>query len=517
MKNPSQPHLVRVVAQSGAPPLSYDEATKLFRPVERRKKERPQATAPKTQPSGGEIKSALAAIDPDLEYGYWLTIGMSLHSAFGGDLDGFDLWDTWSADGKKYPGSDELTRKWDSFGGKEDGVTLATLFKLANESGWKGQPAAEVFAAAPAIEPSPPGGGKSAIEIITASSIRPEPIAWLWSGWLACGKMHIIAGPPGTGKTTIAIALAAALSQPGATWPDGSPTPDGGVLMWSGEDSASDTLVPRFAVAGADLGRVHFIGSVQGDGTSRPFDPARDIAMLSDFLAASPDVKLLIIDPIMQAVAGDAHRSNDVRRGLQPLADLGERFSVAIIGISHFSKGTSGRDPLERVTGSLAFGAAARIVLAAVRVADDPDGKRLLARSKSNIGPDGSGFHYRLEQAPLPRHPAITASRVAWLGDVAGSAKDLLNEADGEEGVGRGAVGTAAFFLEDILKNGPVSAHEVKERAEAEGISEASLRRAKKQLRVAASKGGMKNGWVWHIPKNDAADHLPPSVESIFS
>src|SRR5450756_1524043 len=66
-----------------------------------------------------------------------------------------------------------------------------------------------------------------------------------------------------------------------------------------------------------------------------------------------------------------------------------------VLGISHFSKNTAGREPVERVTGSVAFGALARIVLVAAKGAEGEP--RLLARAKSNIGPDGGGFAYKLK------------------------------------------------------------------------------------------------------------------------
>lgn len=47
------------------------------------------------------------------------------------------------------------------------------------------------------------------VVLICASTLKPEPVSWLWRQWLAHGKLHILAGAPGQGKTTIAIALAA--------------------------------------------------------------------------------------------------------------------------------------------------------------------------------------------------------------------------------------------------------------------------------------------------------------------
>ncbi|EQD56134.1 AAA ATPase, partial [mine drainage metagenome] len=115
------------------------------------------------------------------------------------------------------------------------------------------------------------------------------------------------------------------------------------------------------------------------------------------------------------------------RRGLAPLVDLAARLDAALLGITHFSKGTQGRDPLERVSGSLAFGALARVVLGTIREPmnpDDPTASRSLvvARAKSNIGPDGDGFRYAFEQTELPTHPGITASRIVWGAALKGAA-----------------------------------------------------------------------------------------------
>ena len=100
------------------------------------------------------------------------------------------------------------------------------------------------------------------------------------------------------------------------------------------------------------------------------------------------DVRLLIVDPIVSAITGDSHKNAEVRRGLQPLADLAASTRCALLGITHFSKGTAGRDPVERLTGSLAFGALARVVLVAAKHQEEgEDGRtvRLFLRAKSNI------------------------------------------------------------------------------------------------------------------------------------
>lgn len=112
------------------------------------------------------------------------------------------------------------------------------------------------------------------VQLLRASDIPATPIRWLWKGWMAKGKLHILAGAPGTGKTTIALALAAAVTR-GAPFPDGAQGEPGNVLIWSGEDDPADTLVPRLMAAGADLQRICIIGDVGHGQDARPFDPAR--------------------------------------------------------------------------------------------------------------------------------------------------------------------------------------------------------------------------------------------------
>jgi len=112
------------------------------------------------------------------------------------------------------------------------------------------------------------------VQLRQASDIPMESIQWLWNGWLAQGKLNLLAGQPGTGKTTIAMQMAATVSV-GGNWPDGSQANKGNVLIWSGEDDPKDTLIPRLALAGANLQRINFVDSVFDEQGSRGFDPAR--------------------------------------------------------------------------------------------------------------------------------------------------------------------------------------------------------------------------------------------------
>lgn len=341
------------------------------------------------------------------------------------------------------------------------------------------------------------------VELTRGSDIQPEQVSWLWDGWLAAGKVHILGGAPGTGKTTISMALAAAVTT-GGLWPDGSRSPIGSVAIWSGEDDPADTLVPRLHLSGADLSRVHFISKVREGNERRSFDPARDMEPLQRKLAEIDGVRLLIVDPIVSAIAGDSHRNAEVRRGLQPLADLAASMRCALLGITHFSKGTGGRDPVERLTGSLAFGALARVVIVAAKQQEEGDNGgtvRLFCRAKSNIGPDDGGFEYELHLTELKTHPGIFNSSVLWGKAVEGAARELLATADdtGEDGEG-GTLADAKRFLSDLLADGPIRAGEILKDADQAGYSKRSIQRAANAIKVERRKDGMKGGWTWRLP-----------------
>jgi putative DNA primase/helicase len=355
----------------------------------------------------------------------------------------------------------------------------------------------------PAPNDTPAGEYARDVNLVRASDVIPEPINWLWNGWLAAGKMHVFGGAPGTGKTTISMGLAATVTT-GGRWPDGTRSIAGNVVIWSGEDDPADTLIPRLALSGADLSRVYFIADIREGNERRSFDPARDMEPLRRKLAEIGGVRLLIVDPVVSAIAGDSHKNAEVRRGLQPLVDLAGSMRCALLGITHFSKGTGGRDPVERLTGSLAFGALARVVLVAAKHQEEgEDGRtvRLFCRAKSNIGPDDGGFEYDLHQAELTTHPGIFASSVLWGDAVEGAARELLATADatGDDGDG-GTLADAKRFLADLLADGPMRAGEIFKDADQAGYSKRSIQRAANAIKIERHKDGMRGGWTWRLP-----------------
>jgi len=244
---------------------------------------------------------------------------------------------------------------------------------------------------------------------------------------------------------------------------------------------------------------VHGICAYDEAGERRDVDLPEEIEGLCKIIEQMPNLKLVILDPIVSVIANDSHKNGDVRQGLRPLVRLAKKRGFAVLGITHFSKGTSGRKPLERVTGSLAFGAKARIVWVA---AEDEEAKQnVLCIAKSNVGQKGIGWQYELVYVECETAPYTPALFVRWINKITGSAFAILSEIDSaNEKVG--ALSDAKAFLLDVLSDGPVLQSEIEKRAKAEGISRRTLRRAKDSLGVKSVKEGFDGKWRWKLPEN---------------
>jgi hypothetical protein len=344
-----------------------------------------------------------------------------------------------------------------------------------------------------------------AVRLLRGDAVALEPVRWLWRGFLPAGMLTILGGAPGCGKTTIALSLAATVTRAGA-WPDGSRcTQAGDVLVWSGEDANAVTAA-RLVASGADMRRVHFIDGITGaDGDA--FDPGRDMALLESTAEALAAPRLLILDPIVSAVAGDSHKGAEVRRALQPVVTLAQRLGCAVLGITHFSKGTSGRDPVERVTGSIAFAALARLVLVAAKVkaepGDDAEARRVLMRAKSNIGPDDGGFAYALERVEVAAE--VEGQRVQWLEALDGTARELLADAEADTAADDdGGPGDCAQWLREFLATGPVGAREVKRSGDEAGYAWRTVQRAMRRAGVESRRAGFGKPAEWFLAASRA-------------
>jgi AAA domain len=224
---------------------------------------------------------------------------------------------------------------------------------------------------------------------ILLSDVKPQKMPWLWHPRLALGKITMLDGDPGLGKSLLGADLGARITN-GDMMPDGTPCQaTGGVVVIMPEDTLEDTILPRFARAGADLSKVVDLSTVktdEGEESRRPFRLQTDLVSLEAAIYRV-DAKLVYIDPIMALLGGDMsmNRDEDVRMLLLPLKGLIERLQVACVMVRHMTK-TRGENPLLAGQGSIAFIGLAR---AGLMVAKHPQEKSqvIFSHIKSNIGP----------------------------------------------------------------------------------------------------------------------------------
>jgi putative DNA primase/helicase len=275
------------------------------------------------------------------------------------------------------------------------------------------------------------------------------------------------------------------------------------------EDALENVVVPRLLAAGADLNRVLSIRSVlkfdrEGKPVDASFSLTEDIATLDRVLNDRSDVELIIIDPVSAYLGKvDSHNNSEVRAVLEPLARLAERHDVAVLCVSHLNKGSENTKALYRITGSLAFAAAARSVYA-VGVHPDDYGldapRRVLTPVKSNLARPASTLAFEIKSKTVGEGlDIIPTSRVRWGDELDGvSAEDVLKAGTGKRKTKRQE---AVEWLRDYLQDGEVHSDQVYKDGAQDGFSERTLRRAAEELGIARAKGDYQGTTMWRLPR----------------
>lgn len=327
---------------------------------------------------------------------------------------------------------------------------------------------------------------------VLASDVEIERIEWAWSARVPLGKVTVLDGDPGLGKSALSLDLAARIST-GVSMPDGSPGISGGVLILNAEDGEADTIVPRLAAMDASLDRIRILKTISDSSGERQPEIPADLGTI-ERAALSVDARLIIIDPLMAFLSGatNSFRDQDVRRALAPLATLAERIRAAVLIVRHLNKAQDG-NPLYRGGGSIGIIGAARSGLLVALDPDDETGEaRVLAVTKTNLGPSPASLRYSIK-------PEAESIRVHWCGESKHRAAALLAVPDDSQS--RGAVDEASEFLKSFLEDGPVAATEVRRKAKAAGLSERTIDRAKRVVGIRARRDGFGRGstWMWEL------------------
>lgn len=314
-------------------------------------------------------------------------------------------------------------------------------------------------------------------EVSYYSDVEVSTVDWLWYPYIPFGKITILQGDPGEGKTTLAVQIAALLSQ-GKLLPFSeqrhSPCT---VIYQSAEDNPSDTIKPRLLAAGADCSRIAYID-----------DNATRLTMTDERIEKAikrTGARLLILDPLQAFVPDDCDifRATDMRETMTRLSSIAAKTNCAVLVIGHMNK-SSGAKNLYRGIGTIDIAAIARSVLLVGRP-DDHSALRILAHLKSNLSVCGESIGFQLEE-----NQGFT-----WVAlDEIYTASDLMNNRAIEDD----KQGYAERRLQDLLAADTVSATEAWGVMTSQGFKKRTIERAKKALCV---KSYQKDGkWFWRLP-----------------
>lgn len=319
------------------------------------------------------------------------------------------------------------------------------------------------------------------------ADVQPESVSWLWHPYIPLGKLTIIEGDPGVGKSWATCALSTGVAA-GSGPPGWTPCAPASVLMMSVEDGLADTIRPRLDSMGAEVARIFALDGVF------TFNDVGLLLLEAEIIEIRPS--LVIIDPLVAYIGSniDLHRANEVRSVMSKLASLAEKYRCAIVVVRHLTKGGKDR-AIYRGIGSIDFTASARSVLL---VGTDPDNpaRRAIVQTKNNLAEFGAALGYEIRDGRFywTGTSDLTASRI-----LAASGSDSESSAQAE----------AIAFLRETLVDGPKPSKEIQKEARDTGISEATLRRARRTIGVAARSRGKtgKRGaelWEWSLPEKDS-------------
>ncbi len=298
---------------------------------------------------------------------------------------------------------------------------------------------------------------------------------WLWEGWLPRGYLTLLVGATGVGKSWLTLGLAASILD-GRAWPDGSPSPRTSQVVWADTEASQALLLER--ALGWGLPVEDMLLPTVGD------DPLSDIRLddaagWGELLRLVDQERplLVVVDSLSGGHKGDEN-SSEMRNLLHDLAALARNYNVAVLATHHLRKANPMEAldtvTLDRIRGSTAIPQFARLIMAV----DRPDAVYAPERVRLQV------IKSNLARFPEPLGFEIEDGQIVF-GNVPAQHKP------------ESQVKRAEQLVLDLLEGGPVPVKTIYNKADVEGISARTVRRAKSKLPVVSIKRA--SDWVWAL------------------
>lgn len=284
----------------------------------------------------GRVRNALDHIADASDRRLWLEIGQALHAEGGGSKEAFTVWCNWA---RKCPDKfreRDQRRTWDSF--QRSGITIATLFHHAIESGWEPDPIEfddlDALDEADASRPA---------DLEWYGSLKPALNSpYLIKGIVDTGSLSVMWGNPKAGKTFAALDMMYHLAA-GRQW-RGHKTKQAAILYLALE--GGNRILNRIVALQKEHSeaRIPFALKRAGfDLLKSGADLKRIVGLHREVKAAAGDLPtVIVIDTLSRALAGgDESSSVDMTAFIRNVDAIREKTGAHVMIIHHAGKDVS--------------------------------------------------------------------------------------------------------------------------------------------------------------------------------
>lgn len=358
-------------------------------------------------------------------------------------------------------------------------------------------PHAPIFRTTPSLG----SGLLPTVSLVRATDVAPKPPSYFWPPAIAFGKVAVILAPTPTCTSALIAELVAKASVGGELPQAKGPVPRSDTVVVAAEVAVAERIRPQLEAAGADLNRVDFLGSGAGQAVGlKRFEPAADCTALRAAIRACGTIKLVVVEFTSRRI--DADMAQNYMAIFAPFYTIARELDLAVVLLLHPAADPRARNQIARAANTVASFESVGAVGFVTR--EKTGGRWVLVWAKNIVGHDAPGVAFRIEAKVISS--GAPAAVIAWDPEpVAAPETVKLLAVGGESNARPSKLQRAKDFLAAQTNEGPVKAAKLEKRAAAAGINKATLTRARKQLGIGV---GSKDELVKSSAVKRAQDFL---------